>query len=159
MKNKKVVSYVGLGALALAFYFGFSYPASAFMGGGGNSFNNFTLEEKATMHQTMFDEQAKILGISSTEVKDAWSKGISFMELAKSKGISEETLKTKMKATAQEKMKAMLSSLVSKGVITQAQADARLSFMQNRLEKMGDKAGKGKGKKIGHMIGMGFGGL
>lgn len=160
MKNKKVLSYVGLGAFALAFYFGFTSPASAFLGNSGmGQFSKFTVEEKANMHQTMFEEQAKLLGISVSEVKEAWSKGTSFMELAKSKGITEETLKAKMKATAQEKMKAELSTLVSKGVITQAQADARMTFMQARLEKMGDKAGKGKGKKIGHMMGMGIGGL
>ena len=159
MKNKKVLSYVGLGALALSFYFGLASPTSAFMGGAGNGFAKFTVEERATMQATMFDEQAKILGISSAEVKEAWSKGTNFMELAKSKGISEETLKAKMKVIAEERMKIELSTLVSKGVITQAQADARLTFMKDKLTKMGEKAGKGKGKKIGHMIGMGFGGF
>jgi len=159
MKNKKVLSYVGLGALALSFYFGFASPTSAFMGGAGNGFAKFTVEERATMQAIMFDEQAKILGISSAEVKEAWSKGTNFMELAKSKGLSEETLKAKMKIQAEVKMKEHLQALVSKGVITQAQADARLTFMKDKLTKMGDKAGKSKGKKIGHMMGMGFGGF
>jgi hypothetical protein len=160
MKNKKVLSYVGLGALALSFYFGFASPTSAFfMGGEGKGFSKLTVEERATMQATMFDEQAKILGISSAEVKEAWSKGMNFMELAKSKGISEETLKAKMKVQAEVRMKEHLQALVSKGVITQAQADARLTFMKDKLTKMGEKAGKGKGKKIGHMIGMGFGGF
>ncbi len=159
MKNKKIVSYVGLGALALAFYFGFTYPASAFMGGGGAGFVKFTIEERATMQASMFEEQAKLLGISLNEVKESWSKGQNFMELAKAKGISEETLKAKMQVQAEERMKTELSNLVSKGVITQAQADARLTFMKDKITKMGDKAGKGKGKKIGHMMGMGFGGF
>lgn len=159
MKNKKIVSYVGLGALALAFYFGFTNPASAFMGGGGNGFAKFSIEERATMQATMFEEQAKLLGITVDEVKEAWSKGQSFMELAKAKGISEETLKAKMKVQAEARMQTELSNLVSKGVITQVQADARLTFMKDKITKMGDKAGKGKGKKIGHMMGMGFGGF
>jgi hypothetical protein len=160
MKQKKVLSYVGLGALALSFYLGFASPASAFLGKGGMShFSKFTVEEKANMHQTMFEEQAKILGISSAEVKEAWSKGVGFMELAKSKGISEETLKAKMKAQAEVKMQEHLQALVSKGVITEAQADTRLTFMKDKLTKMAEKAGKGKGKKIGHMMGMGIGGL
>ncbi len=158
MKNKKIVSYVGLGALALAFYFGFTNPASAFMGGGAG-FTKFSIEERATMQATMFEEHAKLLGISSAEVKEAWSKGQNFMELAKAKGISEDTLKAKMQVQAEERMKTELSSLVSKGVITEAQADARLTFMKDKLTKMADKAKNGKGKKIGHMMGMGFGGF
>lgn len=160
MKNKKIVSYVGLGALALAFYFGFNSTASAFMGGGmGSNFSRLNIEERATLQANMFEEHAKLLGISSAEVKEAWSKGQNFMELAKAKGISEETLKAKMKVQAEERMKTELSSLVSKGVITEAQADARLTFMKDKLTKMADKAKNGKGKKIGHMMGMGFGGF
>lgn len=152
MKHKKVFSYVGLGALALAFYFGFNYEAQAFF---GPKSMNVSIEERATMHQKMFEEQAKILGISVDEVKNAWAKGKTFMELAKEKGISEETLKAKMKTQAEIKMKEHLSSLVSKGVITQAQADARFEFMKEKISKMAEKAGKGQGKKIGHMIGFG----
>lgn len=157
MKHKKVLSYVGLGALALSFYFGFASPTSAFFMGEGKGFAKLTAEEVATMQANMFEEQALILGISSSEVKEAWSKGINFIELAKSKGISEETLKEKMKVQAETKMKENLQSLVSKGIITQAQADARLNFMKDKMTKMGEKAGKGKGKKIGHMMGMGLG--
>ncbi len=155
MKKKKVLSYVGLGALALAFYFGFNTNASAFMGLGGKFDSNLSVDERATMQQKMFEEHAALLGISVDEVKNAWAKGISFLELAKSKGISEDALKAKMKTQAETRMKEHLQSLVSKGVITQAQADARLEFMKDKLEKMAEKAGKGKGKKIGHMIGFG----
>lgn len=159
MKNQKVLSYVGLGALALAFYFGFTSPTQAFLGGAGNSFGKFTVEERATIQSNMFEQQAKLLGINASEVKEAWSKGINFMDLAKSKGISEESLKAKMQVLAEERMKTELSGLVSKDVITQAQADARLTFMKDKLSKMADKASKGKGKKIGHMMGLGIGGL
>ena len=152
MKHKKVLSYVGLGALALAFYFGFNYETQAFF---GPKSINVSTEERATMQQKMFEEQAKILGISVDELKNSWSKGKTFMELAKEKGISEETLKAKMKTQAEAKMKEHLSSLVAKGVITQAQADARFEFMKEKLNKMAEKAGKGHGKKIGHMIGLG----
>jgi hypothetical protein len=111
------------------------------------------------MQQKMFEEHANLLGISVDEVKNAWASGTNFMDLAKSKGISEETLKAKMKSQAEARMQAELSNLVSKGVITQAQADARLTFMKDKFTKMGDKVEKGKGKKVGHMIGFGFGGF
>lgn len=152
MKNKKVLSYVGLGALALAFYFGFNADASAFMGGMGKS---LSLDERASMQEKMFQEQANLLGLSVDEVKNSWAKGQGFMELAKSKGISEATLKAKMQTQAEVKMKEHLASLVAKGVITESQAEARLNFMKEKLNKMGEKASKGKGKKIGHMIGLG----
>jgi hypothetical protein len=157
MKHKKVLSYVGLGALALAFYFGFNTTASAFVRGERGL--NLSVEERATMQQKMFEEHANLLGISVDEVKNAWASGTNFMDLAKSKGISEETLKAKMKSQAEARMQAELSNLVSKGVITQAQADARLTFMKDKFTKMGDKVEKGKGKKVGHMIGFGFGGF
>ena len=154
MKHKKIISYVGLGALAFAFYFGFSTQASAFMGG------SMTIEDRAVVQQTMFEEHAKILGISIDEIKNAWAQGQSFMELAKSKGFSQETIREKMKISGQEKMKAQLDYLVSKGIITQDQADKRLAFMKNKIEKMGDKAGEGKGKKAHNMMrGLGFGNL
>ncbi len=91
--------------------------------------------------------------LSVDEVKNAWANGQNIFELAKAKGISEDTLKAKMETLRSEKHKTQLQALVTKGVITQAQADARLKSMETMKEKMGDKKGKGRG--MGHMMGMG----
>lgn len=158
MKHKKALSYVGLGALAIAFYFGMNLEASAFFGGGEGGMQ-MTSQERATLQQNMFSEHAAMLGMSVDEVKSAWAKGTNILELAKAKGISEADLQAKFKASALAKIKAELNGLVSQGIITQAQADARFEFVKTRTDKMGDKAGQGKGKKIGHMMMRGLGGF
>lgn len=151
MNKTKLLKY-SLPALALALLIG-AGTADAF-GGGMNK--NATPEQVASMHTQMFQTQATLLGVSVDEVKTAWANGTSFKELAKQKGITEEALKAKMKAAHQAEMKTQLQTLVSKGVITQAQADARIATMQKMAETMKDKKGKGKGG-MGHGMGMGFG--
>jgi hypothetical protein len=110
------------------------------------------------MVQDMFAEQAKILGVSVDEVKTAWAEGKNMWELAKAKGISEDTIKAKMQSLREERMKEELSALVSKGIITQAQADSRLKSIQTMKENMngkrlGGRGGKGQGM-MGWMPGM-----
>ncbi len=151
MNKNKLLKY-SLPALALALLIG-AGSAEAF-GGGMNK--NVTPEQVATMHTQMFQQQATLIGATVDEVKTAWANGTSFKELAKQKGITEEVLKAKMKAAHQAEMKIHLQTLVDKGVITQAQADARLATMQKMADKMKDKKGKGKGG-MGHGMGMGFG--
>ena len=58
-----------------------------------------------------------------------------------------------MHATHEVQMKQMLQTLVEKGQITQAQADARLKFMQEKMQNDQGKARK-MGKGMG-MMGMG----
>ena len=153
MNKTKLLKY-GLPALALAFIIGAGTTAEAF-GGGFNK--NATPEQIATMHTQMFQEQATLIGVTVDEVETAWANGTSFKELAKQKGITEEVLKAKMKANHEAQMKAHLQTLVDKGVITKAQADARIATMQKMADKMKDKKGKGFGHKMGMGGGMGFG--
>lgn len=156
MNKKKILGY-SVSAMALAMLLS-AGSASAFGGGMGGEFNkNLTPDQMATNHSTMFAEHATLIGATPDEVKDAWAKGISFVELAKSKGVTEEALKAKMQATHTTKMKEQLQALVTKGVITQAQADTRLSTMEKKMtemkdKKFNDKKGKGKlGKGKGFM--------
>lgn len=148
MKKNKLLKY-GFPALALALLIGVGPTAEAFGGGMGR---NATPDQIAERHTQMFQEQANLIGASVDEVKNAWANGTSFVELAKSKGITEEALKSKMQDAHKAQMKAHLQTLVDKGVITQAQADARIATMQQMAEKMKDKKGKGKG----HGMGMGL---
>lgn len=158
-------AYSSLSALALAMFLGAGVPeTNAFFGGKGPT---LSAEEKAGFQSDMFQKQADMLGISVDEVKNAWASGQSVWELAKAKGISEDTIKTKMQAMAIEKIKADLKALVDKGIITQAQADARLAYMQKNItdkgmSKMMSKKGRGNGfgamgagRAFGHMHGMG----
>jgi hypothetical protein len=133
-----VLSFVAFGAVS----------ASA-MGYGQIGMGALNADEAASRHATMFEAQAKILGIPSSEIKDAWANGKDLKTLAQEKGISEATLQEKMKAMRIEQMKTQLAALVSKGVITQAQADKRLVTMAN-IESKGKSGGKGRhGKGFG----------
>lgn len=146
MTKRKILTYGSIFALAIFLSSGVA-KADAFWGG------NLSVDERAEMQQKMFTEQANLLGVSVDEVKNAWANGQNIFELAKAKGISEDTLKAKMDTLRSEKHKTQLQALVTKGVITQAQADARLKSMETMKEKIGDKKGKGRG--MGHMMGMG----
>jgi hypothetical protein len=71
----------------------------------------------------MFQHEAALLGISVDEVKNAWAQGKDMQALLKEKGISEESLRAKIKVEQETKMKEHLASLVASGKLTQAQAD------------------------------------
>src|SRR3989344_1945514 len=139
MTKKKILTYGSILAFSLVFSLGAS-QVSAFWGG-----NRISTEERVTMQTTMFEEQAKLLGLTTDEVKNAWANGQNIWELAKAKGITEEALKAKMQTLHQERITEELKALVDKGVITQAQADARLNHVKTMQDKMGDKFGKGNG--------------
>jgi len=145
MNKTKLLKY-SVPALALALLI-----SAGSMEAFGGMNKNMTPDEVATVHTQMFAQQATLIGVSVDEVKTAWANGTSFKELAKQKGITEEVLKTKMQEAHKAQMKAHLQTLVSKGVITQAQADARIATMEKM--KAENKGKKGKG----HGMGMGMG--
>lgn len=106
-----------------------------------------TPDQVVERQQQMFQTQASLLGLSESVVKEAWAQGKTMREIAEEHGITAEQLAAKMQAAHQAQMQSQLQALVTKGVITQAQADARLKVMQ-------DKLASGKGKR-GHRH-MGF---
>lgn len=91
--------------------------------------------------QTVFQNQAALLGISEAAVKEGWAQGKTMKEIAADSGITAEQLAAKMKAHQEAQMKAHLQTLVSAGVITQAQADSRFAVMQQKFT-----SAKGKGR-------------
>lgn len=113
------------------------------MGFGGMGMGNLSADELATRQSTMFQKQATLIGATLDEVKQAWAEGKDFKTLAKEKGVTEEQLQAKMKAERDEQLKTQLATLVSKGVITQAQADKRLATMTTKASsgKTGGKHG------------------
>jgi hypothetical protein len=126
-------------------------PGSGF-GFGGMMRPNFSAEDFAAHQTQMFAEQAELLGISVDEIKEAWAAGTSFKDLAEEKGITEEQIKAKMKAAADARIKAELSALVDKGIITQAQADKRYTTITAKMATMPEKQmmkhARGFGKKM-----------
>lgn len=89
---------------------------------------------------------AAILGISVDEMKTAWSQGKTLEDLATEKGLTRDQLAEKLKAAAETKQKETLQALVTKGYITQAQADARLNAMKTRQAEMETKRAEMKAK-------------
>ncbi len=69
--------------------------------------------------QNMRDEQAKLLGITSTDLQSRLAAGKTFQQIATDLGITPDQLKTRM----QDAEKARLQALVTSGKLTQAQAD------------------------------------
>ncbi len=94
---------------------------------------NANPDDVASHQNAMFERKANLLGVSVDEVKDAWSNGKTMQDLAEEKGISADQLREKMKQAAQTEMSAHLKVLVDKGVITQAQADARLKAIESHV--------------------------
>lgn len=103
---------------------------------------NITPEDMANRQTTMFQEQANLLGLSVDDIKSAWASGKDLKTLATEKGISMDAIKQKMWALRLDAQKTMLSTLVTKGVITQAQADQRLATLSTKSAK--GKIGDGR---------------
>jgi uncharacterized protein YaiL (DUF2058 family) len=149
LKKASLLGILGMAALTVA-------SASAM---GFGPMNNLTPDEIANRQTTQFQEQATLLGATLDEVKAAWATGKDFKTLAKEKGVTEDQLQAKMKANRDAEMKAQLATLVSKGVITQAQADSRLAFMQSKSTATTNNKHRGmRGGMRSMMGGFGFGG-
>ncbi len=116
---------------------------------------NLSPDEQATRQTQMFQSQASLIGAPVDEVKTAWAEGKDFKTLATEKGVTADQLKAKMQAARTAEMKTQLQNLVTKGVITQAQADKRLATMQTKSANKKDSKRGGHGMK-GMMGGFGF---
>ncbi|MEO8391450.1 MAG: hypothetical protein ABI700_00520 [Chloroflexota bacterium] len=99
----------------------------------------------------MFTEIAKAFGIDEQTLASELQSGKTLAQLAQEKGIDLATVS----AAAQTTMKQHLDVLVTSGVLTQAQADARLSLMQEHWAEMPML----NGTDCGMMMGMGHGGM
>jgi DNA-binding phage protein len=137
-----IPAFVGIGFLGV--------NAASAHGLFGSFGSTLTPDEIAGRQQTMFQKEADLLGVSVDDVKAAWAAGKSLAELASEKGITKEQLQQKLKDARLAEFKTQLQTLVDKGVITQAQADQRLQYIQNQQEKMNGKIGGGRhGMKMG----------
>ncbi len=144
MKN----TFKKAGAVSVLSLLAFGAVSASAMGFGGMMSSNASPDEIASRHTTMFTQQASLLGMTVDEVKNAWAQGKTLEQLATEKGLTKAELQAKLVTQRTEQMKSHLSTLVSKGVLTQAQADKRLSFMQSQSSSkkgigMHERGGKG----------------
>jgi hypothetical protein len=140
------------GALAVASFGVLSVNAMGMPG-----MNTLSADEIASRQTAMFQQQATLIGATVDEVKASWANGESLSDLAKAKGLTQEQLQAKMKAQHDLDMKAELQTLVTKGVITQAQADKRIAAMAIKETNKGKGFGKGGHKKSHSDMMGGFG--
>lgn len=117
---------------------------------------NLNPADAATRQQTMFSQQAQMLGVSVDDVKNAWAKGESLQDLAKEKGITQDQIEQRMQQAMKDQQQAVLKALVDKGVITQAQADQRAQFMSQHQANGKGPRGFGMGRGAGRGFGHGF---
>lgn len=148
MKNKfKIAAYSTIPLIGLAMLSGNIASAHGFGGFGGMfglGSGPQNSAEAATNLQAKFQNEASLLGIGVDNIKAGWAQGKTLEQIAAENNINTEQLQQKMKDQRLATMKTHLQGLVSSGVITQAQADSRLSFMQSNFDKVkSGKAGKG----------------
>lgn len=137
--KRKIFVYSFLPVLGIAGILGANIASAHGLFGG---FGNVSPDQIAVRQQSMFQNEAQILGISIDEVKNAWAEGKTLEDIMKTKGITAEQVQAKMKEFRLQQMKSQLQVFVDKGIITQAQADKRLQFMQNRVESSKGRIGK-----------------
>jgi len=101
-----------------------------------------------------FAQEAEMLGISVEQVKEYWAQGMNPRDIIDELGLDETAIHERMQAERQANMKAHVQALVDQGVITQAQADTRIAFMETNEGKF---MGRGEGRGNGGMRGMGMG--
>ena len=87
----------------------------------------------------MDDAAEKLLGMTQAEIQAARLDGESLAELAQAKGVGKDVL---IEAILDEH-KADLAKLVADGKMTQAQADAMVSRMQEQVKLMVERTGAG----------------
>lgn len=104
-------------------------------------------DQAAADFSARFESAAKMLGISVADVKAAWAEGKTMQQLAKEKGVTAEQLRTRALEQHRAQVKTQLQTLVSKGIITQAQADARLKVVEAQWTKMDQNFAGQKDKK------------
>lgn len=111
--------------------------------GGGFGFGggfDLAAKDPATFAQqltTRFENDATLLGVGVDEVKTAWSQGKNLHDLAKEKGITDAQLQAKFEEARAKALAANMQILVDKGVITRAQADARIAAMKSKATERG----------------------
>jgi hypothetical protein len=79
---------------------------------------------------SVLDDVSQLLGLTPEQIQEQRQAGKSLVQIAATRNIGEEALIKAIMADRQE----AIQKLVAAGTITQAQADQRLAFMQERVK-------------------------
>jgi len=139
MKKSLIYTLLALGI------FGLVGAGAVSARGGFGGFSDASPEEITQRFETMLQNKADLLGISVDEMKNAWTEGKRFMEIAEEQGITQE----QFQEIRRERIEARLQTLVEGGVITQEQADQRLQGIGEQLGGGGFRKGFHKGSGEG----------
>ncbi len=122
----KLIAISGILVIAGVVYFSLNKPtayAATVQRGNGQGIGR----------QQMLTEKAKIFKMSETDLQSELNKGKTFYQIATEKGVDLNSMHDQMEAF----QKTRLQALVDQGVITQAQMQERLDFMEQRQANCG----------------------
>lgn len=141
--SKRATMYAAVPAVML----GLAFASPTFAHGFG-PFGMRDPVEVAERQAEAFQQHATALGIPVDVLKEGWADGKSLREIAQAQGITDAQLKERLAAAHTAQAKAQLQAMVTKGVITQAQADRRLKAMEQRVSGRSAKMGKHLGWRM-----------
>jgi len=123
---KKNITVVGIFALATALGLSlFAYQADADEVGSAGS-RQRGLGMRGSGHERMLEAKSEVLGVSTDELQQQLDSGKTFPEIVEESGMSFLDFHNKMKEVRLAQLEDHLQELVSDGILTQAEADARL---------------------------------
>ena len=135
--NKKITIGLGILALTLMLAIGVSSVMAADNSSNSAPFISRCGQSIQKGYGMMSDAITKLLGISQEQIQAEREAGKSIVEIAQEKNINEQTLIGSML----EARKQNLQEAVSNGYLTQEQADERLEWMKERIEKQAVNGG------------------
>jgi hypothetical protein len=153
--SKKILISTILLVLILGFVITGPVEAKGF-GWGGLGRIGLNLDNWVKRIETMFENWAKILGMSVEKVKNYWAEGKTPKEMMEAENISQEDVQKRMEEMRLEELKNQLQKLVEKGIITQEQANQRLEWMKKQSENRSKKEFFKRGWKRFGRGGFGF---
>ncbi|MEY4723319.1 MAG: hypothetical protein RLZZ324_832 [Candidatus Parcubacteria bacterium] len=130
-------------AMAPVFGAGLIGVAAVSAHGLGGFGGGLSPDEIAARQDSAFQRDATAFGFTVDELKDAWADGKSPIELAKEKGLTEEQIQEKLRASREADLKASLDVMVTKGILTRSQADRRLNAIKKNVPGHGGRGFRG----------------
>ena len=151
---KKIIVLSAIVATGLTGYVLLSNVASAQGLGRSWQQTNNNIKGTANLGDNMLQARAQALGMSRQDLQNELNGGKTMADILQSKGLTLEQFHEKM----EEQMKTYLQNLVTKGQITQAQADQRMQFIeQKHKSQTSPGTGLGMGRPgSGHGMMRGF---
>lgn len=95
------------------------------------------------------EETAKVLGVTPADLSTQLKDGKTIKDIAKAKGVSDVQLNDAFHAQMMANQKIQFAQLVTKGKITQAQADAQLLWVNEHYQWLKDHPAPMPGKEFG----------